>query len=102
MSEGQRTRLQVRVTANSHRPGLVGMVGKVLHCKVGAAPADGEANRELCQLLAELCGLAPTLVSVRYGHSARLKLVELTGVDEEAVFVILRQRLSVISQRQAY
>jgi uncharacterized protein YggU (UPF0235/DUF167 family) len=66
---------------------------------VGAAPAEGEANRELCQLLAELCGLAPTLVTVRYGHSARLKLVELSGVDEGAVFAILRQRLSTLQQR---
>ena len=102
MSEGPRTRLQVKVTANSHRPGLVALMGKVLHCKVGSAPADGEANKELCQLLAELCGLAPSLVTVRYGHSARLKLVELTGVDEGAVFAILRQRLSVIGQRPSY
>ncbi|MBI5466179.1 MAG: DUF167 domain-containing protein [Candidatus Kerfeldbacteria bacterium] len=86
-------RLKVRVTANSHRPGLVGLIDKVVHLKVSAPPADGQANRELCNFLAELFHLAPSLISVRYGHSARQKVVEVQGVDEGHLFAILRQHL---------
>ncbi len=91
------TRLQVRVTANSYRPGLVGLVGKVLHLKVGSPPIDGRANRELCELIAQVLGLAPSLVAVRYGHSARQKVVELSGIEEEQVFAGLRRRLGSLA-----
>jgi hypothetical protein len=87
-------RLKVKVTANSHRPGLVGLVDDVIQLKVAAPPADGQANQELCRFLAELFGLAPSLISVRYGHSARQKVVEVQGVDEGRLFAILRQRLA--------
>lgn len=87
------TRLTVKVTANSHRPGLVSLVDKILSIKVSAAPADGRANEEVCQTLSQILHLAPSLICVRYGHSARQKVVEILGVDEESVFAILRQRL---------
>jgi uncharacterized protein (TIGR00251 family) len=88
------TRLTVKVTANSHRPGLVSLVDNVLGIKVAAAPADGKANEELCQTLSQVLHIAPSLICVRYGHSARQKVVEIIGVDEENVFAILRQRIN--------
>ncbi len=88
------TRITVRVIANSHRPGLVSLDGKVLHCKVGSPPVDGRANRELCELLAQILGLPQSAVVVRFGHLARQKVVELAGIDEGKVFAILRQVLS--------
>jgi len=93
-------RLKVRVTANSHRPGLVGLVDNVLHLKVSSSPTDGQANKELCQVLADLIKLPLTFVSVRYGHSARQKVVELAGVDEGHLFAILRQHLAAVLQRK--
>jgi len=86
-------RLKVKVTANSHRPGLVGFIDNIIHLKVSSPPADGQANHELCRFLAELFNLAPSLISVRYGHSARQKVVEVQGVDEGPLFAILRRRL---------
>lgn len=53
------TRLTVKVTANSHRPGLVGLVDNVLSIKVAAAPADGKANEEVCQTLSQVLHIAP-------------------------------------------
>ena len=88
-----RTRLKVRVTANSHRPGLVGILDKIVHLKVSAPPADGRANNELCRTLAEYLRIPASLVQVRFGHSARVKTVEVTGIDEGAAFAILRQHL---------
>lgn len=93
MSQSNLARLTVRVVANAHKPGLVSLVDKVLHCKVAAAPADGRANEELCQTLAKLIGVAPSGVVVRFGHSARQKVVEIAGVDETRLFAILRQHL---------
>ena len=87
-------RLKVRVTANSHRPGLIELVDKVLHCKVSAPPADGRANRELEERLAEVLCVAKSSVNVRWGHMARVKTIEVEEIDEDKLFAILRQHLS--------
>ncbi len=86
-------RLKVKVTANSHRPGLVSLVDKVLHCRVSSPPVDGRANRELEELLAEVLRLAKSAVNVRWGHMARVKTVEVEEIDEDKLFAILRQYL---------
>lgn len=87
-------RLKVRVTANSYRPGMVALVGNVLHLKVASPPIDNRANRELCEMLAGVLKLAPSLVTVRFGHLARLKTVEVMDIDEQHALAILRQFLS--------
>ncbi|MDZ4229822.1 MAG: DUF167 domain-containing protein [Candidatus Veblenbacteria bacterium] len=94
-------RIKVRVTANSHHPGLVALVDKVLHLKVSAPPVDNLANRELCERLAEVLHVAPSLIAVRYGHMARVKTVEVQEVDENKVFAMLRQHFSVQEQSSA-
>lgn len=87
-------RLKVKVTANAHRPGLVALVDKVLHCKVSAPPVDGRANRELEETLAEILRLTKSAVNVRWGHMARVKTVEVEEIDEDRLFAILRQHLT--------
>lgn len=87
-------RLKVKVIANSHRPGLVALIDKVLHCKVSAPPVDGRANRELEETLAEILKLAKSSVNVRWGHMARVKTVEVEEIDEDRLFAILRQHLA--------
>ncbi|HAO81391.1 MAG TPA: hypothetical protein DDW92_00065 [Candidatus Veblenbacteria bacterium] len=87
-------RLKVKVTANAHRPGLVALIDKVLHCKVSSPPVDGRANRELEETLAEVLKLAKGSVNVRWGHMARIKTVEVEEIDETKLFAILRQHLA--------
>lgn len=87
-------RIKVRVIANSHRPGITGLEGDVLHLKVGSPPIDNRANRELCELVASALKVAVSLVNVRFGHMARQKIVELSGIDEASALAILRQHLA--------
>lgn len=86
-------RLKVRVIANSHRPGITALVDNVLHMKVAAPPIDNRANRELCETLAGVLKVATSLVTVRFGHLARLKTVEVVDIDEPRALAILRQHL---------
>lgn len=95
-------RLKVRVIANSHRPGITALVDKILHMKVSAPPIDNRANKELCETLADVLKLAPSLVCVRFGHLARLKTVQVEDIDEDHALAILRQHLSAIAKRQAH
>ncbi len=90
--------LRVKVTANSRRPGIVGLMGKVLHVKVGAPPVDGRANAEVCAVVAKLLKLPSSQVEIKSGHSAKLKTLFIASVDEQQLFAILRQCSTVNSQ----
>lgn len=47
-----------------------------LHVWLTAAPAEGGANRELIELIADHYGVGRSAVTIVRGHSSRHKLVE--------------------------
>jgi uncharacterized protein YggU (UPF0235/DUF167 family) len=53
--------------------------------RVRAAPVEGAANTALERLLADALGLPKSRVSVARGASARVKTVEIDGLDEAEV-----------------
>jgi len=57
----------------------------VLQARVTAPPVDGKANRALCKLIAKRLGVARSRVSVARGEKSREKLIEVQGVDAEAL-----------------
>ena len=59
-----------------------------LKLRVRAAPADGEANAAVEVLLAKALGLPRSAVSVVRGQTARLKTVEIAGLDMAAVTAV--------------
>lgn len=63
--------------------------GAYLKARVRAAPEDNRANRALEALIAKALGVAKSKVSVTRGHTARLKTLEIEGVNtsELAAFV---------------
>lgn len=50
---------------------------------VTAAPADGEANSALIELLAEHFNIAPSLIRIKSGNKSAHKLVEINMEDQE-------------------
>ena len=57
----------------------------MLRVRVAAKPVDGTANEALLRLLAATLGVARSRVRVVRGVTARSKLVEIDGIDPEAV-----------------
>ena len=53
--------------------------------RVKAPPVDGRANVTLCRLVAKCLGVARGRVSVVRGGSARDKVIEVEGLDDETV-----------------
>ncbi|WP_298159160.1 DUF167 family protein [Brevundimonas sp.] len=62
----------------------------VLKVRVRARPVEGEANAALILLLSKSLGVSRSSVSVARGGQSRLKMIEIEGVDDEA----LRARLT--------
>ncbi|MEO6341442.1 MAG: DUF167 family protein [Caulobacteraceae bacterium] len=79
-------RLKVRLTPRANADRLDGWSldpdGRpLLAARVRAAPVEGAANAALERLLAESLGCPRSKVSVERGASARVKTVEVEGMD---------------------
>jgi uncharacterized protein len=82
---GGTTRIPVRVQPRARKNEIGGERGGVLMVRVTAPPAEGRANAAVRKLLAKRLGIAPGRVSVVRGASGRDKLVEIDGMDADAV-----------------
>jgi uncharacterized protein (TIGR00251 family) len=79
------TRLRLRVSPGANRAGVIGRHGPAWKVRVAAPPEDGRANDALVRLLAETLSVPRRAVKLVSGQSARDKIVELTGIDEDLV-----------------
>ena len=81
--------LQLHVQPGASRTGMAGLHGDALKIRVAAPPADGRANRELLDYLAECLGVARTRIALVKGENGRRKTVMIQGIDFEAARVRL-------------
>jgi uncharacterized protein len=78
-------RVAVRVQPRARRNELAGERGGALLVRVTAPPVEGRANDAVRKLLAKQLGVAPGRVAVVRGESGRNKLVEIEGMEADAV-----------------
>jgi len=71
--------LAVRVTPRAWADEVIGWSARGLEVRLRAAPADGEANAALVALLAGVLEVRKADVTIRTGHAARLKRLEIAG-----------------------
>jgi uncharacterized protein len=74
------TRVRLRVSPGAGRAEIVGRYGDGWKVRVTAAPEHGRANDAVLRLLADALSLPRESLTIVSGHSARDKIVELTGV----------------------
>ncbi len=81
-------RIVVHVTPKSGKDEVAGWRGSELRVKVTAAPEGGKANASVERTLAAALGVPKSRVRVVRGHSARVKTVEIEGVEDAAVAAV--------------
>ena len=69
--------IQVKVKPNARVSVLEEGEDGVWQAQLKSPPADGKANRELVELIAEHFGCAKSAVSIKRGASGRMKLVKI-------------------------
>jgi uncharacterized protein YggU (UPF0235/DUF167 family) len=77
-------RVSVRLTPKGGRDAVEGLAAlsdgsEVMKARVRAAPEDGAANAALAALLAKTLGVGKSAVTLRSGHSARVKVLDIAG-----------------------
>jgi uncharacterized protein (TIGR00251 family) len=80
-------RLAVRLTPRGGRDAIEGFsedeAGRpVLKVRVAAPPVEGEANAALIRLIAKALGVPRGAVRLVSGETARLKVLEIDGIDD--------------------
>lgn len=71
---------------------IVGLHGDALKVRVQAPPIDGAANDALVNLLARELGVRSGDVRVVAGHTARRKVIEVSGASVERVARLAENR----------
>jgi uncharacterized protein (TIGR00251 family) len=77
-----KTRLKLRVSPRSRRPGIAGRHGDAWKIRVAEPPEDGRANEAVLDLLARTLDLPRSRFALVSGHSSREKIVVLQGVEQ--------------------
>jgi uncharacterized protein (TIGR00251 family) len=86
-------RFSVHVQPRAARTEVRGVHNGALRVRLQAPPVDGAANAALVELLASSLGVPRRSVRVVAGESARLKIVDVEGVDPSAVERLTSVRL---------
>ena len=73
--------LDVRVQPRSSRRGVETCPDGTVKVHLHSPPADGRANRELVEILAEEFGVPKSRVSIKSGAASRNKRVLVQGVE---------------------
>lgn len=78
-------RVTVRVVPRAGVTSVDGVVQGALRFRVAGPPVDGRANAELARHLARVLGVSAAAVEVVAGERARVKIIDVKGLDAAAV-----------------
>jgi uncharacterized protein len=81
--DAPRTRVRLRVSPGARTAAIVGRYGDGWKVRVTPPANGGRANEAVLRLLAETVGVPRSSVGIVAGHSAREKIVELSGVGPD-------------------
>lgn len=76
-------RIKISVRPNSPRNEISEGPDGILKLRIKAPPEEGKANAEICRFLAKALKLPPGSVSLKTGHSSKLKIIEISIGQEE-------------------
>ena len=82
-------RLTVKVHPRARRSALAGRFGDAWKLDLAAPPVDGKANEECVRFFAELANVPRARVRIVTGAGARMKVVEIEGMEQEKLESLL-------------
>ena len=81
--------LSVRVQPRASKDEIAGVMEGALKVRLRAPALEDRANEALCECLAELLKRPKSAVRILSGHHSRSKRVEVRGVTEQEVLVLV-------------
>ena len=84
--------VSVRITPRSSAQ-KIAREGESLKAWVHAAPTDGEANEALLELISSSRGIPKSRLAVKRGAKSRDKLVEISGITQDKLEKLIKERI---------
>ena len=81
--------LSVRIQPRSSKNDVTVMEDGSLKIRLTAPPVDGAANEALIKFLASELGIAKSQIEIVSGHTAKNKIIRISGIDQEEVRQVL-------------
>lgn len=75
------TTLKFKVMPNALKNRIIGEVNDEIRIKIQAPATDGKANITLIEYLSELTDLPKSWIQIKTGTTARVKLIQFSGLD---------------------
>ena len=79
--------ISLRVQPRASHNEVVGWIGDILKIRLAAPPVEGAANASCLDFLADLLDLPQTQLEILRGEHSRNKVVQITGLSQEEVYV---------------
>ena len=76
--------LSIRIQPRASKNGIGVMENGKLKIRLTAPPVDGAANEALVKFLADTLSVPKSQVEIVSGHTAREKIVRITGISSDA------------------
>jgi len=81
----------VRIKPGTSREKVVQVQDNEVCIAVTAPPVDGKANEALIRALGKFLGVPKSAVEILRGHTSRIKLVHICGLDKQSVMRMLQE-----------
>ncbi len=78
--------LSVKVQPRASRSEIIGIQEGILKLRVQSPPVQGAANEAVIKLLSKSLGIGKSMIRVKSGHGARLKRLEIEGMDIREIY----------------
>ncbi len=79
----------MRLTPRSSRDEILGIKEGILRIKVAAPPVEGEANRNLVDVLKKRLGVPKSAIRIVRGQRSRDKRIEVDGISSKELVRLL-------------
>lgn len=81
----------VHVQPRASRAEICGPKDGELRLRLTSPPVEDAANKQCVELIAKTLGIAKSRVSIRSGGKSRHKVVQVAGVDPDALAILFRE-----------
>lgn len=86
----------VHVQPRASRCEICGPKEGELRVRLTSPPVEDAANKQCVELIAKTLGIAKSRVSIRSGGKSRHKVVQVEGVDPDALAILFREEESTL------
>lgn len=85
MKEKTQCHFWIKASPKAYQTECLGWEGNFLKMKIKAIPSKGKANEELINYLSSLLNISKSRISLKKGHTSKLKQIHIEGLSLETV-----------------